>query len=434
MKLNTYSSIAALTLTALLAGMACQGSYESDLGSDQTGGLGGTDASSGGQGELGGGGGLGSGATSDPLFAVMYQIYDDSSSTSYLSLLDTLDMDEIDVSKAREYGEGRAFVQTYGGKLFVGDAMTPTVTRYSVDDADQLVLEDTISFANFGLTSSQFDSWNVTFISPDKAYLVDFREGTTIIWNPSSMEITGEIPPADEFLREGWTLEGSPAVVRDGLLFRTFDWANYDENTYVPSYLLAVYDIESDEIVEVSEETRCPVPGNLVHVDEQENIYFSNWVWPVEGAILRDAPEPCVLRVNAGETAFDDDWRLRYQDVTADHHGAMFTYLGDGQALVAAFYDENTSFDETTAPWTYVGSMNWRIWNVDLDQRTGAPLEGIDFNGGAFTPAWLDDRFYLMVPGGYEENYATQIYEVVSGRAERRVALPGWSYQIVQVR
>jgi hypothetical protein len=223
-------------------------------------------------------------------------------------------------------------------------------------------------------------------------------------------------------------------MLRDGLLFRTIDWANYDENTYIHEFLLAIYDVEADEIVDLVEETRCPVPGNLVHMDERGNIYFSNWVWPVESVILRGAPDTCVLRINAGDTEFDQDWTLRYQDVTDDHHGAMFTYLGNGQALVAAFYDERTSYDDETAPWSYVGSNNWRVWSVDLDSQTGRVLEGLDFNGGAFTPARLDGRSYLLVPGGAEVSWATQLYEVVNGRAEPRMKLPGWSYQIVQVR
>ena len=112
----------------------------------------------------------------------------------------------------------------------------------------------------------------------------------------------------------------------------------------------------------------------------------------------------------------------------------MFTYLGGGRALASVFYEEETSFDETTDPWEYVGSLNWRIWNVDLEAGTGAPLDGIDFNGGAFTPVELDGRLFLMIPGGAEENWATQIHEVTDGTAFPRVKLPGWSYQLVKVR
>lgn len=376
----------------------------------------------------------GDSGTGGPLYAIMYEVFDDSGSTSYLSLLNSLDLDEVDLSQAREFGGGRAFIQAYDGALFVGDAETPTVTRYSVAENGELVTGRTLSFANYGLDAGQFDAWNATFISPTKAYLLDFKEGTTIIWNPSTMEITGDIPAPDEFHREGLSFESTPGALRDGRLFRTVSWVNYDDAEYSTDFLLAIYDVENDRIVDLVEETRCPVPGNLVHQDEAGNIYFSNWVWPVAGAIMRDAPAPCVLRINAGEDRFDPEWTLDCRDVTGGRQGAMFSYLEDGRALISAFYDERTTFDETTDPWGYVGSNNWRIWSMDLESTAGAPLDGIDFNGGAFTPVSFDGRLFLLVPGGEEDNWATQLYEVEDGRASPHVKLPGWSYQFVKLR
>jgi hypothetical protein len=192
--------------------------------------------------------------------------------------------------------------------------------------------------------------------------------------------------------------------------------------------------VESDQLLEVVEETRCPVPGNLVHRDEAGNIYFSNWVWPTAGVLMHDAPAPCVLRIKPGEDRFDPEWTFDYREVTDGRQGAMFTYLSDGQALLSAFYDERTSFDETTDPWSYVGSSNWRIWSTDVESKQGVPLEGIDFNGGAFTPLKFDDDLFLLVPGGETVNWATQLYQVTEGRAESRVQLPGWSYQMVKLR
>jgi hypothetical protein len=205
-----------------------------------------------------------------PLYAIMYEVFDDVGSNSYLSLLESLDIEELDTTKAREYAGGRAFLHAYDGAVFVGDAGTPSVTRYSV--------------------------------------------------------------------------------------------------------------------------------------------------------------------LHAGEQRFDPEWTLDYSTVTDGHQGAMFTYLKDGQALVSGFYDENTSFDETTSTWSYAGSLNWRVFTVDLESGTGSPLEGLGFNGGAFTPARFDDRLFLMVPGGEEQNWESQVYELEDGAASPRVKVPGWSYQHVKIR
>jgi hypothetical protein len=373
-------------------------------------------------------------APAPPVYAVMYEVYDDVGSTSYLSVLDSLEVDAIDVSQAREYGGGRAFVQAYNNWLFVGDAQTPTVTRYSVAANGSLIEEGSIGFAAFGLTSGQFDSWNATFISPEKAYLFDTGLGNTIIWNPSTMQIVGEITPPDELFREGLSLETTPAALRDGLMFRTFSWVNYDDASYSTDFLLATYDVASNTLLSLESETRCPVPGNLVHTDEAGSIYFSNWIWPVAGSLMRGAPAPCVLRIRPEDTGFDPSWSLDYADLAEGRQGAMFAYLNAGRALFSAFYDERTRFDAETDAWSYVGSNNWRIWQADLPSNRAAPVEGIDFNGGAFTPLQLDGRLLVMVPGGEEDGYATQLYEISDGVATPRVKLPGWSYQFVKLR
>src|SRR5690606_14939959 len=78
------------------------------------------------------------GTSAGPLYAVMYEVYDDVGSNSYLSLLSSLDLEEVDLSQVREYPGGRAFIQAYDGALFVGDAASPTVTRYTIDEKGEL--------------------------------------------------------------------------------------------------------------------------------------------------------------------------------------------------------------------------------------------------------------------------------------------------------
>jgi hypothetical protein len=367
-----------------------------------------------------------------PLYAIMYEVFNDNGSDSYLSLIDSLDVKQIDITKAREYSGGRAFLATYNGWLFVGDPTTPTITRFSVTPAGALKEEGKLGFGNFGLMSGALDPWNVTFISPEKAYLADFESGTHIIWNPTKMEIAGEIKAAPEFQRANVSLDGSPAVVRGNRMFRDFFWADYKAGSYSPDHLLAIYDTDYDKLLELVPETRCPAPGNLVQKDEQGNFYFSNWIWPVAGTLMKGAPKSCVLRLSAGATRFDADWTLGYADLAAGREGGMFTYLGGGKALVSIFHNERTMFDATTEPFEYAGSPVWRLWNVDLATRTAGPLEGVDFNAGAYTPVSFGGRSFLMVPG--KDWAATQLYEVKDGRAVPAFEVKGWSYMFVQVR
>jgi hypothetical protein len=366
------------------------------------------------------------------VYAIMYEIFDDVGSNSYLSLFDSLDIDAIDPDTAIEFPGGRAFLRAYQGWLFIGEPTSPTVKRYAVSEEGELVDEVRISFANYGLPAGQIDEWGLTFVSPTKAYLFDFESGTTIVWNPTTMEIVGDIPPPAEFLREGWTLTGSPAVVRGDTLFRAIFWANFDTVEYSAEQLLARYDLEDDAYLGSTVETRCPAPENRVHEDEAGNFYFSNWIWTIAGTLMSGRAESCVLKLPVDSDEFDPDWALSYAGLSDGHEGGMFTYLGGEEGLVAIFDDSRITFDDTTDPWEYMSTDNWQIWRVDTADGTGEPIDGIPYNQGAYTPVTIDGRTFLMVPSeGWSQ---MNLYELVGETAVPSIEVPGWSFALVKVR
>jgi hypothetical protein len=365
-----------------------------------------------------------------PAFAVMYQIYDDTGSNSYLALLESLD-DTIDPATSREFPGGRAFLRVYNGWIFVGDATTPIATRYSIADDGSLVEDGTISFANYGLPAGMIDAWNQTFISPTKAYLFDYAGATHIIWNPSTMEILGDIPPDPAFLRAGLSIETSPPGVRGNRLYRPIFWANYNTAEYSQDQILAVYDLDTNKLIDMVRETRCPNPGNLAHTDEAGTLYFSNWIWPIAGTLMHGRAQNCVLRILPGSNVYDPSWSFDYTALSGGHEGAMFTYLAGGQALVSIFDESLTTFDQTTDPWELAGSPVWSIWRTDVQARTGAPVSGIPLNAGAYTPVVVDGRSFVMVPkGDFSE---TQLYEVKGNSATPSLVVPGWSYMLAKI-
>ena len=372
-------------------------------------------------------------AEEGPLYAIMYEVYDDQGdSASYLSMLGSLDdIDELDPKNDREFAGGRAYLATYDGAIFVGHPSEPTIARYEVDGAGKLTSDGEISLANFGITTGSLDAWNVSFISADKAYLLNFEEGNTVIWDPTEMEIIGEIPPPEELSREGFVLEGSPALIRGDRLYRSFNFVNYDDFVYDRQGLLAIYDTQSDEVLEIVPQDRCPALGNLAHEDEAGNFYFSNWIWPVADTLMYEGPETCVLRINADEDRFDEAWELRYSDLFDGRQGAQFSYTADGEALVAVFNHEDTEFNDETDPWDYAGEKVWSIHRVNLETDETSAID-VPRSSGAFTPVRLDGRQFIMLPtDGWA---ATDIYEIEGDEAELKVHIPGWSYQFVKVR
>lgn len=367
-----------------------------------------------------------------PLYAVMYEIFTDDDSDSYLSVFDSLDIEELDTANAREFAGGRAFLQSYNNWVFVGEPSSPTVLRFVVDGKGKLEEDGQLSLGNYGLNEASIDDWSVNFISPEKAYLFISETGVTVIWNPSTMEITGEIPAPEGYLRDEWTTSTSPAALRGKRLYRAIYWQNDEAADRSDDQRLLVYDTEHDELVESFDERRCPAPGNRAFVSEDGTIYFSNWIWAVSKTLLKDGPKNCVLRILPDQDNYDADWSLEFQELTDGHEGAMFTYVADGKGIFSVFNDEGIERSETTDPWEFASHPTWEIWNLDLEARSGAPLEGIPPNTGAYTPVKLDGRLFLMVPGN--EWGGTQLYEVKDERAEPFVKVPGWSYMFEKIR
>lgn len=368
----------------------------------------------------------------EDVYAIMYEVYDDVGSNSYLSIFDSLDIEKIDTKKAIEFAGGRAHLQTYDGFIYVGEPASPEVVKYSLSKYGDLEEQGRVSFADYGFEAGYLDDWSVAFISPTKAYSFELKEGGIVIWNPQTMEIKGEIKAADELFREGWSMDGSPPVVRGDRLFKAYGWADFDSATYADDMLLGVYDLKKDELISLTKETRCSTFGNLVHRDEDDTLYFTNWIWTVAGVIMHDATPTCVLRINAGEDSFDPDYQLNYVDVAKGREGAMFSYLSNGQALFAAFYDERITFDDETDPWAYAGSQNWKIWSYDMKTEEAKPVEGLKFNAGAFTPVHLDERSFVMLPNS--DWSSTKVHELSDGKGTFAFNIPGWSYQFKKVK
>jgi hypothetical protein len=366
-----------------------------------------------------------------PLYAFASVVIAPESETTYINLLDTLDLTAIDYGEAIER-PGRGAIAAHGGALFVSEGEEPVITRFAVTSGRELEMTGRISFANFGFEAASLDEWNTTFVSPTKAYLLDYATGSHIIWNPTSLEITGEIE-APDLVRENLDLDGSTAVVRGNRMFRTFFWKDWKAYTTSREQVLATFDVENDRLISQTSETRCPGLNNRVEVDESGALYFSNWIYNVSETLVRNAPRSCALRILPGAEGFDPGWVLPFADLTEMREAAGLSYLRGGRGFLAVFHHERVTIDAMTDPQELALSANWRLWGVDLGQRTARPIEGIDWLIGGYSTVKLDGRTFVLVPG--EDLAKTSVYEVSDdGRATLRFEARGFAYQLVKIR
>ncbi len=368
------------------------------------------------------------------VYAVPTEVYgaDFATSTSYVPLVPSLDVARIELEDAREV-DGRASIASIGDWLYVASSSAPVVERFEVQADGSLKDAGRLNFANYGVPEFfAIDDWGAVFVNATKAYIFNGSDGSHVVWNPTTMKITGEIPGPDVVV-EGYNLE-SVAVVRGNRMYRIFTVLNYDTWEFLPEpQYLAVYDVETDELLDLVEDARCPQLYSRPFVDEGGDIYFSGWVWTPGLTLTSDYPASCALRVKSGEDTFDQDWQLNFAaDVTGGREAGIMRYLGDGKGLLDVFYDERVTIDAETDSQELVNTPNWRLWQIDLESKTGAPLEGLDFKAGGYQDVAVDGRTFLMVPN--EDYSETTGLEVVDGEAVEVFEVKGSSYNMVRAR
>jgi hypothetical protein len=225
----------------------------------------------------------------------------------------------------------------------------------------------------------------------------------------------------------------SVAVVRGDRMYRLFTFLNYDSWEFLPQpQYLAVYDVKNDELLDLQEEDRCVQLYAVPSVDEDENIYFSGHAWTPGLSLTSDYPKSCSLRVKAGEDSFDSEWQLDFADITDGREASSLRYIGDGKALIDVFHHEREQITDDTDPQELVSTANWRVWLVDLEEKSGEPLDGIGFKGAGLSDVQVGDRTFLMLPNvDWSE---TTAWELVDGEAVKGFTIQGNTYQTLQLR
>ncbi len=368
-------------------------------------------------------------ATPEPaesLFAVTSLVSSGDETSSYVSLLSSLDGVTIDYGQAREF-PGQADFWAHDGALFVTELDGLTITRFSVDSGT-LVETGRLSFQSYGL--NDFGFWVNSFISSSKAYLMN---GTSeiIIWDPSEMAITGTLAlpelGARGALRPVPAYADRAALLRGPYLYQPIYWSDETYFEFAPSSSIAVLDTRTDTLVELLE---APCPGlDFGTQDEQGNLYFSSWVFAPSGAALLAQPATCVARIAAGESSAEALFSIA--SVTGGREGGELRYLGGGQALLAVFHPERAADTDDVQGVAF--GANWRFWSYDLASNQAAMVEGIDWNAGAAYSGGSSERPLLLVPAG--DYSATSLYDIsVPAQPRHLLDTRGWSLRVLQLR
>lgn len=274
----------------------------------------------------------------------------------------------------REFGNANTFV--HEGRVFV--EQDGVMERFDVSEDLQLVAGDPpnrFSWTEFGIAGAN-SSYSV-FISATRAYTFSPDLGVIVVWNPDTMRRTGvidlEYPERPEGM-ETWASDGY--VIGDKVVWNVFS-GNFDTAKPYPAITLAIADAHSDAPVTFVEDPRC-LPGGPSFLDENGDYYVHGAGFFGYFYAYGEFPEDtgtCVLRMNAGESEIDPDYRLDYEEATGSPVSTFWIGMNDDQYLTYS-WDPSVPYPESPDDfWTGEGLHPIL---VDLAEGTAEPYPDLE--------------------------------------------------------
>ena len=260
--------------------------------------------------------------------------------------------------------------------VFAFSLESPTATRY--DEVDGALVEgETVSFANFGLTSMQGES---VIVSDTDAYFVDTTSLQVILWNPSAMETVRSISlPVPPELPAGLRLIGINSLLVDDLLVI---YSRYftEQDVYAPLTDFWFFSTATGEVVatDVSECGALNYDGRVGFATNGDVYFGSRTRTVAEHALgLPGAPSPCAIRIRAGATEVDPNY---FADLNALNGGlptaALMYPAGEDRVFLVA-YDSNTlPIDPNLTARELAALTNWNLYEWELG--TEGPMTRVE--------------------------------------------------------
>jgi hypothetical protein len=279
---------------------------------------------------------------SNPMYLVKSTAWVTKAGLSLHFLTNTLDENTVfDPSTALTIEEytGIAVPEGYNpdNAFYVGMKTSSVYRRYVVSDTGEVSLGDELDFSGV-TTAIGRDLLRATqFMSPTKAYALDFRGLQVIAFNPTDMTLID----LDESTEKVDTI--SLADLKEDALPKTWSvFPTRDEDRFVATIgfygedgadpgvtKLVIVDSNNDSLATDSVNNCSAVTGAAK--DAAGNMYFASYDESAAKQHLGVGEyEPCVIRVLAGSNEFDDSYLMHMQSLTNNGRMAMGAVTGNG--------------------------------------------------------------------------------------------------------
>jgi hypothetical protein len=402
------------------------GNPSTDAGSD-AGGAAGT-------GEAGEGGSAGDGGAQESVYALTTQVFGETEDQSYVLLTRTLDSKtslSLDHAVVEIAGRALGTGPTGSGALFVAGELGPTITRYDLNAAgDDLSGGNSVSFLGKGITSFGEYGGQFQYASADKAYWFDGPTAQIVVWNPSTMKVTGSVALTGLAHAEE-TLSFTAAPIWKGDKLYTF--AAWRKGLAITPRLAVVVLDTSKDTATIVEDTRCGYVRDGVLKDDGQ-LYVATEAFGSAAHYLNlTNPAPCLLRFDTEKNEFDATFKVELSSLFSGSSAGSLV-VGPGNQAFLRVLDESAIPDGVTNPRVLASAAAWGWAKLTAgDEPEVEVLADAQLGGGSVLPFVLGDRTFAPLFVAGEE---TQFLELTADgpSTDEAITIPGLVFSAVKLK
>lgn len=352
----------------------------------------------------------------------------DGTRITYLQAIHSIDGGHYDNVRAIE-APGNGVLLGGDGRVFLGLAEQPVWIRYELNDQGRLEETGRLSFG--GLGASAIDYGNA-YVDESTAVSVLPSLALAVIWNPSTMEIVGEVElphlAVEGFETEVWTTEAY-----GGLVYVPGRWANWEQGRIREGVSTTILDPYAQRIVAVAEDDRCASGGRVVF-DEDGYAYVMgdgrNYsIQMFAHAAGTTPPQNCILRIPPGGADFEEHFYYAIPSLTGGLEvidELSTAQQGTGIGFAKMFYPDRLPEGLEPVDFQFWSVPAHRLWRIVLgDPPTAEVVEGAPFSTVGFTPSSFGGKLYL---GESQDGATSEVYEVdpSTNTARSRFSMDGY--------
>lgn len=294
---------------------------------------------------------------------------------------------------------GQAVYLVQGKFVFIGQNESPTWIKYELMADGSFQERGRLSLQSFGMTSIDFGR---VMVDATTAVSVSSDALKAIVWNPTTMTVTGTIDLA-HMKQEGYDLENWTITVNDGKVYIPGRWANWDKGQILQKVMTTIIDPKALTVLAVAEDDRCASGGSIVF-DQAGNGYVMgdgrNYSWQMFAhATSTPVPRNCILKLPAGGTDFDPNYIKYVTDLTGGLESITEMQgleMNNGVGFAKLFYPDQLPAEIKPVDFKFWKANAHKLWRFNLgDNPSAQEITGSQFSAIGFSGKASEGAYYI---------------------------------------